>query len=187
MTGSEPLLKVRLVSDDLVTHWLDPDERRAWVGLVALMTRLPSTVEAPLRRDHNLSLFEYHALAMLSETPGLTLPLKALARLTNGSLSRLSHVLDRLEARGFLTRQPSARDGRVTDAVLSEAGLAALRKAAPEHVAAVRETVFDALTPEQVHQLGDVASALLTQLGVDVTQLPGSSATSEGPAAITEP
>ena len=180
MTGLGPLLKVRLVSDDELvappvdlTRWLNPDERRAWVGLVALMTRLPSAIEAPLRRDHGLSLYEYHALAMLSETPGLTLPLKALAKLTNGSLSRLSHVLDRLEARGYLIRQPSTRDGRVTEAVLSELGLAALTRAATEHVATVRELVFDALTPEQVRQLGDASLALLTQMGVDIAQTPG--------------
>lgn len=156
-----------------LTRWLDPDERVTWVGLVALMTRLPSAVEAPLRRDHGLSLYEYHALAMLSETPGHTLPLKALAKLTNGSLSRLSHVLDRLEVRGYLTRQPSTRDGRVTEAVLSEFGLAALTGAAPGHVETVRELVFDALTPDQVRQFGDVTLALLTQMGVDVAQTPG--------------
>ncbi len=154
-------------------RWLDPVERQAWVGLVALMTRLPPTVEAPLRREHELSLYEYHALAMLSETPQRTLPLKALAQLTNGSLSRLSHVLDRLEARGYLCRVPSSFDGRVTEAVMTDVGFAAIVEAAPDHVASVRELVFDALSPEQVAALAQITRTLLIQLGVDITHAPG--------------
>lgn len=148
-------------------RWLTPEERRAWVGLVAVMTVLPSTVEAPLRRDHSLMLFEYHALAMLSETPDHALPLTALSRLTNGSLSRLSHVLDRLEGRGFLTRRQSKLDRRVTEAILSPAGLAAIQAAAPDHVETVRQLVFDHLSAAQVSQLGDITGHLLTALGID--------------------
>jgi DNA-binding MarR family transcriptional regulator len=149
-------------------RWLSDEERQAWIGLVALMTVLPPTIEAPLRQGHQFMLFEYHALAMLSESPERTLPLKALARLTNGSLSRLSHVLDRLETRGLLMRRPSTQDGRVTEAVLTDAGFAALAEAAPCHVATVRQLVIDVLTPDQVDQLADITGAVLGRLGLDI-------------------
>lgn len=149
-------------------RWLSDEERQAWIGLVALMTVLPPTIEAPLRQGHQLMLFEYHALAMLSEVPDRTLPLKSLARLTNGSLSRLSHVLDRLETRGLLMRRPSTKDGRVTEAVLTEEGFAALVEAAPCHVDTVRKMVIDVLTPEQVCHLADITGAVLGGLGLDI-------------------
>ncbi len=77
-------------------HWLDPTERAAWLALVGVLFRLPAALDAQMQRDAKLSHFEYLALAMLSETPGRTLRMSQLAVLTNGSLSRLSHVVARL-------------------------------------------------------------------------------------------
>ncbi len=163
------------MTDPIEPRWLNDTERQAWIGLVALMTVLPSRVEAPLRQRHQLMLFEYHALAMLSEVPARKLPVKSLAQLTNGSLSRLSHVLDRLEARGFIARSQCPTDGRVTEAALTEVGFAALVAAAPGHVKTVRDLVIDVLTPNQIEQLGAITHALLHGLGIDAP--PGAGAT----------
>ncbi|MGL5811080.1 MAG: MarR family winged helix-turn-helix transcriptional regulator, partial [Nocardioides sp.] len=147
-------------------RWLSEEERQTWIGLVAVMTVLPSAVEGPLRREHGLSLYEYYVLAMLSEADNRTLPLKPLAQLTNGSLSRLSHVLDRLEGRDLLVRRPSATDGRVTLAEITDQGYALLLSAAPSHVAVVRQLVFDNLDGDQVTQLGSVLETMLATLGI---------------------
>jgi DNA-binding MarR family transcriptional regulator len=87
-----------------------------------------------------------------------------LAGFANGSLSRLSHVVKRLEARGFVIRRPSEEDGRITVATLTSAGYAQVVAAAPGHVATVREYVIDALTPEQLAQLKAIGTAIHQKL-----------------------
>jgi DNA-binding MarR family transcriptional regulator len=42
--------------------------------------------------------------------------MSSLADLANASLSRLSHLVKRLEGRGLVRREPDAADGRITTA-----------------------------------------------------------------------
>ncbi|KRF15589.1 MarR family transcriptional regulator [Nocardioides sp. Soil797] len=146
------------------TRWLSETEREAWVRLVTVTELLPSLLDSQLRRDSQLTHFEYFVLAMLSEADKKTLRMTSLANLTSATLPRLSHVVRRLEDKGLVQRTPCPGDKRASNAVLTRAGQAAIRKAAPGHVTNVREHVFDALTPEQVDQLHDIADALLTKL-----------------------
>jgi DNA-binding MarR family transcriptional regulator len=90
-----------------------------------------------------------------------------LAARTNATLPRLSHVVSRLEERGLIERTPCAGDRRATNARLTEAGWAKVQETAPGHVAHVRRQVIDALTPEQVAQLGVIAEAILRRLDPD--------------------
>lgn len=145
-------------------RWLDEQEMAAWLRLVAVVEMLPSVLDAQLRRDADLTHYEYFVLAMLSEAPERVLRMSALASRTNATLPRLSHVVRRLEERGYVSRSPCAEDGRVTMAELTEAGWDKIVASAPGHVAAVREYVFDPLTREQVQALRDVAEAILTRV-----------------------
>jgi DNA-binding MarR family transcriptional regulator len=142
-------------------HWLNADERAAWLALSGVLIRLPSALDAQLERDAGLSNFEYLALAMLSETPNHTLRMSQLAVLTNGSLSRLSHVVKRLERQGFIRREPGIDDGRFINAVLTDEGMAKVVATAPGHVANVRNLVIDVLTPAQLDSLRDIGRAIL--------------------------
>ena len=81
--------------------WLDDRERAAWVRLAAVLELLPGILDSQLRRDAQLTHFEYYSLAMLSEAPERTLRMTALAAQTNSTLPRLSHVIRRLEERGL--------------------------------------------------------------------------------------
>lgn len=145
-------------------EWLDEAERQAWLRLVAVVELLPGVLDAQLRTSAGLTHFEYFVLAMLSEAPGRTLRMTALALRTNAALSRLSHVVRRLEDRGLVDRFPCPEDGRATNARLTEAGWEAVVAAAPGHVDTVRRHVLDPLTSEQVDQLRAIADALLTKL-----------------------
>src|SRR5882757_4610652 len=84
--------------------WLTADEEAAWRAFASLLVRLPWALECQLQRDAGLSFIEYHALAMLSETPDHTRRMSDLAMVTYASLSRLSHLIKRLEDRGFVRR-----------------------------------------------------------------------------------
>lgn len=149
------------------TRWLDRGEMAAWVRLAAVLELLPAALDAQLRRDAQLTHFDYFVLAMLSEAPGRTLRMTALAEQTAATLARLSHVVQRLEGRGLIERFPSPDDRRATNARLTEAGWEKVEESAPGHVATVREYVIDALTREQMTELGAIAGAILARLDPD--------------------
>jgi DNA-binding MarR family transcriptional regulator len=153
-------------------RWLDDDEQRAWRRFVTVMTLLPAALDAQLQRDATLTHFAFFVLAMLSEAPGRALRMSELAARSSSSPSRLSHTVARLEARGWVRRQRSSEDGRGQVAELTDAGFTALVATAPGHVEAVREYVFDALTGEQVAQLNEICTALLTTVDPDGTLAP---------------
>src|SRR5689334_12726595 len=96
------------------TRWLDHDEEAAWRAIASVMVTLPWALECQLKRDADLSFIEYYTLARLSEDPGHTLRMSDLAGLTNASLSRLSHLVKRLESRGLVRREADPADGRFT-------------------------------------------------------------------------
>jgi DNA-binding MarR family transcriptional regulator len=148
-------------------RWLTDEERIAWVRLAAVLELLPGVLDTQLRRDADLSHFEYFVLAMLSEAPARTLRMTALATRTNATLPRLSHVVRRLEDRGLVRRFPCPEDGRATNAQLTEAGWDKIVAAAPGHVANVRQQVIDALDAEQVHQLAGITAAILGRIDPD--------------------
>ncbi len=144
--------------------WLDERERAAWVRLAAVLELLPGVLDSQLRRDAELTHFDYFVLAMLSEAPDSTRRMTALAAQTNASLPRLSHVVRRLEERGLVERFPCPQDARATNARLTDAGWDKVRATAPGHVATVREHVIDALTSEQVDQLAAIGDAILNKV-----------------------
>src|SRR4051812_40826030 len=92
------------------TRWLEPAELAAWMSLAALMFKLPGVLDYQLQRDSGLTHFEYLVMAGLSESSDHSRRMSELAGFANGSLSRLSHVVKRLEKRGFVVRRPDAED-----------------------------------------------------------------------------
>lgn len=147
-----------------MTRWLDDREIHAWMRLAALLELLPGALETQLKRDSGLSHFEYWVLAMLSEAPERTLQMSTLASRTSATLPRLSHVVARLEDRGFIERLACPSDGRATNARLTEAGWRKIVEAAPGHVDNVRAQVVDHLTPEQLDALTDSLHPILEHL-----------------------
>ena len=137
--------------------------------LAGILELLPGVLDSQLRRDAELTDFEYYALAMLSESPEHTLRMTSLAAQTNSTLPRLSHVVRRLEDRGLLERFPCPEDARATNLRLTAAGWDKVQQAAPGHVANVRQHVIDALTPEQVAQLRAIGEAILGRVDPDGT------------------
>jgi DNA-binding MarR family transcriptional regulator len=145
-------------------NWLTAEEQAAWRSVVALLIRLPAAIEAELQRDAGISQFEYLVLSGLSEAPDRTLRMSDLAAMASGSLSRLSHVVSRLEARGWVRREACPGDGRFINAVLTDDGWAKVVATAPGHVAAVRRLLIDVLTPGQLRELGAISDEVLAGL-----------------------
>jgi DNA-binding MarR family transcriptional regulator len=148
-------------------RWLDPDEQRAWLSVVAVMLTLPAALDAQLQRDAGVTHFDYVVLAALSAAPDRTLRMSDLAARASSSLSRLSHAVAKLEGRGWVRREPHPKDGRATVAIMTEAGWEKIVATAPGHVETVRSLVFDALSESQVHQLRRINDRLLQRLDPD--------------------
>jgi DNA-binding MarR family transcriptional regulator len=142
-------------------RWLSAEERRAWMALAGVLLRLPAALDEQLQRDAGLNHFEYQVMAALSETPDRTLRMSRLAMLAEGSLSRLSQVVGRLEKRGWVRRTPDPSDGRYTLAILTDEGWQKVVQTAPGHVEAVRSLVFDPLTQAQRRQLGVIGERIM--------------------------
>src|ERR1017187_4365785 len=150
-------------------RWLTDAEVDSWLSVVRLMTWLPWSIDQELQRDSNLGMVEYQVLAMLSQSPQRRLRMSSLAEVTNASLSRLSHLVKRLEERGLVRREPDPADGRFTNAILTDQGFQTLAEAAPGHVAHVRSLVIDVLSPEQLRRLGLVADRIMSR--VDTSEI----------------
>ncbi len=106
----------------------------------------------------------YAVLVILSEASGRSMRMSELARATNSSQSRLSHVVARHEERGWVRRERCPTDRRGQVAVLTDAGYDVLTATAPGHVETVRRLVFDGLDPTRIEQLGAISQALLAVL-----------------------
>ncbi|MEE1622592.1 MarR family winged helix-turn-helix transcriptional regulator [Zafaria sp. Z1313] len=145
-------------------RWLTSQEREAWLALNAVSMQLPSRLDSELQKQAQITLFDYNVLAMLSESEGRMLPMSELASVTNSSLSRLSHVVKKLQGRGWVERSQSPTDARVTMARLNDAGWEMLVALAPQHVESVRSIVFDALEPDDVQDLARIGRKIVGRI-----------------------
>lgn len=147
-----------------MTRWLTKEELSAWLPLVGVMLRLNPTLDSQLQRDSDLTHFDYLCLAMLSEEPNWSNSMSALASRTNASLSRLSHVISKLERRGLVHRCVSEESKRVRLVTMTDAGYDVLVEAAPAHVEFVYSLVFEGLPEEDVAALGRVMRHVLDRI-----------------------
>jgi DNA-binding MarR family transcriptional regulator len=141
---------------------LTPEQQETWFAYMRVMLRLSYEMNRQLQTDSALSLPDYDVLNALADSPGGRLQLTELATRLGWERSRLSHHLQRMSARGLVERSPSEQDRRATDAVLTDAGLDALRRSTPGHAELVRRMFFGGLDPallvplrtalEQVHE-----------------------------------
>ena len=154
------------------TRWLTDDEQLTWRAFLEATRRLEEQLDRELQQDAGIPLAYYTILAMLSEAPERTLRMSELAQRTWSSRSRLSHAVDRLEDKGWITRRSCPSDKRGSFAQLTNAGLMALEAAAPGHVAGVRRHMFDQLTPSQVDALGVISQTVAQRLAESAANCP---------------
>jgi DNA-binding MarR family transcriptional regulator len=94
------------------------DAARAWQLLLRLFFEGRAQPGARTRAD--LSPAQCHVLHLLE--PGRRVPMGRLAQTLSCDASNVTGLIDRLEARGYIRRQPSADDRRVKELELTPAG-----------------------------------------------------------------
>ena len=149
----------------IAPRWLTPQEERAWRAYRRMQSLLPAQLARDLGHDSRLSEPDYDVLSTLSEKPGDRWPLRDLAAKMLWSRSRLSHHIDRMEQRGLVAREDDADDRRGCMIVLTREGQRTLEKAAPGHVASVRQHFIDLLTEDEVATLTAISERVVQHLG----------------------
>jgi len=145
-------------------RWLDDQEQRAWRGYLAMQARLQAQLNRQLQADSGMSLADFDVLVALTDRPEVQMRVLELAEALQWEKSRLSHHLARMERRGLIERRDCPEDARGAFVLLTDAGRAAIERAAPAHVDTVRTLVFDGLDPAQVETLADIAEGVLDRI-----------------------
>lgn len=134
----------------------------AWRAFLRTHARITRQLEAELMSEEDLALASYDVLVQLAEAPDRRLRMTELAEAVLLSRSGLTRLVDRLTRDRLVTRQPCEDDARGTYAVLTDAGLARLRRAAPVHLEGIQTHMTGRLDDQQLLAL----TQLLDRLGV---------------------
>jgi DNA-binding MarR family transcriptional regulator len=137
------------------SKWLNEEELRAWLALLSASALLNRRLDQQLKEDAGISHLQYEILIRLSTTPAREMRMTALADALYNSKSGLTYQVTQMEKAGLVRRRSCPNDVRAVYACLTDAGQALLERAAPGHVALVRELLIDALSPEQLTALAD--------------------------------
>ncbi|MFF2011461.1 MarR family winged helix-turn-helix transcriptional regulator [Streptomyces sp. NPDC058195] len=145
-------------------RWLSDEEQGVWRAYLHATTLMEDHLDRQLQRDAGMPHIYYGLLVQLSQAPRRQKRMTELAKDAKITRSRLSHAVARLEKNGWVRREDCPSDKRGQNAVLTDDGYEMLRRSAPGHVDAVRQAIFDRLTPEQVRSLGEIMQVLAAGL-----------------------
>ena len=132
------------------------DSVDAWRALLLAHNRAVRAIEADLDATDAIPLGWYDVLLELQAEPD-GLRMQDLGDRAVLSRTRVSRLVDELEARGLVERRPDPTDGRATLAAITPAGRAAFRATAPVYLAKIEEHFGRHLT---AHERQVVARAL---------------------------
>jgi DNA-binding MarR family transcriptional regulator len=143
---------------------LSATEEAFWRVLMRVVLSLPRRLDSDLVAAAGITANEYLTLMSLSEAPGRELRMTDLANATALSASRMTRLVDGLQARGLVTKRASAEDGRGNVAALTPAGVAKLRAAWGVHLSHVRALVFDHVDLASISDAAQTLSLIAARL-----------------------
>ncbi|HEX6360480.1 MarR family transcriptional regulator [Actinophytocola sp.] len=153
--------------DQVLAQWaaVRPDLDVSPMGVIGRLSRLARVFDGELSRTfatHDLDRPSFDVLATLrrNDAPLTPATLMRSSMITSGAVTQR---LDRLAARGLVTRTPSPTDGRVVHVSLTAEGRALIDRALPDHVA-TEHRLLASLTPEERDTLATTLRNLLESL-----------------------
>jgi DNA-binding MarR family transcriptional regulator len=123
--------------------WLNDTEAAIWLGLLRTWILLADELDRCLRKAAGISLAEYEVLAFLDASNSGSLRMSELQHQVLVSKTRLTHIVDRLEASGLVIRARDDADGRGVRARITPKGRRLQHRAAAGHVQDVRHLIID--------------------------------------------
>jgi DNA-binding MarR family transcriptional regulator len=141
---------------------LRPDDWRlaVWRAFLRAHSTVIRQLEQELAAEARLPLSTYDVLLQLVEAPGHRLRMAELADGVLLSRSGLTRLVDRLQADGYVRREPSPDDARGTYTVLTREGFNALRRAVPVHLAGVQRHWLSRFDDDELRRLGELLQRL---------------------------
>jgi DNA-binding MarR family transcriptional regulator len=143
---------------------LSASEEAAWRAVMRIVKVLPRHLDSDLVRGAGLTASEYTVIMHLSEAPNRELRMADLASSTDLSASRMTRLVDDLQARGLVTKKASASDARGNVARLTPRGMTKLKGAWPVHLASVRRRFFDSMDATAVDRVGKALAEVADHL-----------------------
>lgn len=144
----------------MATTLHDP-QLTAWRLFLHVHATCIDRIDSELTAAKRIPLHWYDVLIELAEAPEQRLRMHELARSVVLSRSGLTRLVDRLEAAGYLCRQPDPQDRRGSFAVLTEAGHTAVRHAWPVYAQGIEHTFAQHVTDAEAATLTDVFERML--------------------------
>src|SRR4051794_18770388 len=151
-------------------RWLDERESHLWRSWLQVHQGLSDALAEQLSHESGLSAADYAVLVPPSEAPRGLLRARELGQAILWGRDRLSHHVRRMEQRGLIVREDCEDDARGSMIRLTPAGRAAIKRAAPSHVAATRRYFIDVLSDDEVEMLAAICDRVLERLSRDSTE-----------------
>jgi DNA-binding MarR family transcriptional regulator len=120
-----------------------------WRGFLTGHAAVIRRIERDLAAAGAIPLTWYDVLIELYEAPGRRMRLHELADAVVLSRSGLTRLIDRLEQAGLLTREMARTDRRGAFAVLTEAGVAAMKQAWPIYAQGIADSFARHITESE--------------------------------------
>ena len=145
------------------------DDRRlaAWRALLASHAALVDRLGEELQDEKDLPLPWYEVLLWLNQAPDGRMRMGELAGSLLLTPSGVTRLVDRMEADGLVQRQQCPSDRRGWNAVITSAGRARLRSAAPVHMRGVERHFGRHLSDQEADLIADVLGRVLGDLRPD--------------------
>ena len=113
-------------------------------------------LDSELEAAHGLPLTQYEVLLYLDAAPDRRLRMTELARSVLLSQSGVTRLVDRLEARGLVVREPCPEDRRGLLARITDEGRRRLAEARPTHLAGIRRLFVQHFDDDELRRLAEV-------------------------------
>ena len=133
----------------------------AWVGFLRAHASLTRQLSARLEAIHGLTLNDYDVMVQLAYAPDRKLRRVDLARSVLLSPSGITRLLDGLEREGWVEKGHCPSDGRVTYAVLTQAGSAKFKAVRKTHIVDIEAVFGSRFSPAELETLSTLLGRLL--------------------------